>query len=205
MANPIDFYFDFSSPYGYFASAKIDELAAKHGRTVTWRPILLGAVFKITGGQPLPTIPLKGSYAAHDLARSARLFKVPFKLPTKFPIGTHRAGARLLLGGRQGPGAGEETRAGALSRLLRRGPRHLQPGGDRQRRRQARRGQGRADAGAQRSRGQGAAARPRWTPPSSAACSARPTSWSTASRSGARTASTRSKWLADGGVVKHAS
>src|SRR6185436_4467059 len=28
-----------------------------------------------------------GSYSAHDLARSARLFKVPFKLPSKFPIG----------------------------------------------------------------------------------------------------------------------
>ena len=86
MANPIDFYFDFSSPYGYFASTKIDELAVKYGRTVTWRPILLGAVFKITGQQPLPTIPLKGSYAKHDLLRTARLFKVPFKLPSKFPI-----------------------------------------------------------------------------------------------------------------------
>ena len=86
MANPIDFYFDFSSPYGYFASTKIDDLAAKHGRTVTWRPILLGAVFKITGGQPLPTIPLKGSYAAHDLARTARLLGVQFKMPTKFPV-----------------------------------------------------------------------------------------------------------------------
>ena len=86
MANPIDFYFDFSSPYGYFAATKIEALAAKHGRAVTWRPILLGAVFKITGGQPLPTIPLKGSYAAHDLKRSARLFNVPFKLPTKFPV-----------------------------------------------------------------------------------------------------------------------
>jgi len=87
MADPIDFYFDFSSPYGYLASTRIDDLAAKHGRSVAWRPILLGAVFKITGQQPLPTIPLKGSYAAHDLARSARLLKVPFKLPTKFPIG----------------------------------------------------------------------------------------------------------------------
>ena len=87
MADPIDFYFDFSSPYGYLASTRIDDLAARHGRSVTWRPILLGAVFKITGQQPLPTIPLKGSYAAHDLARSARLLKVPFKLPTKFPIG----------------------------------------------------------------------------------------------------------------------
>lgn len=86
MAHPIDFYFDFSSPYGYFAGAKIDALAARHGRSVIWRPILLGAVFKITGQQPLPTIPLKGSYANHDLARSARLFGVAYKLPSKFPI-----------------------------------------------------------------------------------------------------------------------
>ncbi|MGZ5091536.1 MAG: DsbA family protein [Burkholderiales bacterium] len=86
MKNPIDFYFDFSSPYGYFASAKIDDIAARHGRAVTWRPILLGAVFKITGQQPLPTIPLKGNYAKRDLERSARLLGLPFQLPTKFPI-----------------------------------------------------------------------------------------------------------------------
>lgn len=86
MANPVDFYFDFSSPYGYLASTQIDELAAKHGRSVTWRPILLGAIFKITGGQPLPTIPLKGSYSTHDMARTARRLKVPFKLPSKFPV-----------------------------------------------------------------------------------------------------------------------
>jgi 2-hydroxychromene-2-carboxylate isomerase len=99
MAQPIDFYFDFSSPYGYFASTKIEELAAKYARTVTWRPILLGAVFKLTGQQPLPTIPLKGSYAAHDLARSARLFEVPFKLPTKFPVsGTAPSRAFYWLG-----------------------------------------------------------------------------------------------------------
>jgi len=86
MANPIEFYFDFSSPYGYLASTTIDALAARHGRSVTWRPVLLGAMFKVTGGQPLPTIPLKGSYATHDMARTARLLKVPFKLPSKFPI-----------------------------------------------------------------------------------------------------------------------
>ncbi len=86
MANPLDFYFDFSSPYGYFAGSRIDALAAKHGRGVIWRPILLGVVFKITGQQPLPTIPLKGSYAQHDLARSARLFGVPYKMPSKFPV-----------------------------------------------------------------------------------------------------------------------
>jgi len=29
MPNPVEFYFDFSSPYGYIASEKIDALAAK--------------------------------------------------------------------------------------------------------------------------------------------------------------------------------
>ncbi len=42
MADSIDFYFDYSSPYGYFAAMKIDDLAARHGRSVNWKPILLG-------------------------------------------------------------------------------------------------------------------------------------------------------------------
>ena len=88
MSHPVEFYFDFSSPYGYFAAAKIDGLAAKYGRTTIWRPILLGAIFKVTGQQPLTTIPLKGSYALHDLTRSARWFGVPFRMPGKFPIAT---------------------------------------------------------------------------------------------------------------------
>ena len=87
MGNAIDFYFDFSSPYGYFAAAKIDAIAAKYAREVNWRPILLGAVFKMNGQQPLPNIPLKGSYAKHDMLRSARWFELPFRIPAKFPIG----------------------------------------------------------------------------------------------------------------------
>ena len=88
MMTPIDFYFDFSSPYGYFAAAKIDDLALKYHRTVAWHPILLGAVFKINNQQPLPMIPLKGSYAKHDILRCARWFNLPLKIPTKFPMNT---------------------------------------------------------------------------------------------------------------------
>jgi 2-hydroxychromene-2-carboxylate isomerase len=96
MSAPIDFYFDFSSPYGYFASARIDSIAAKHGRAVNWHPILLGAVFKVTGGAPLPSLPLKGDYAKADIPRCARLFGLPFQFPTKFPIAT-QAAARLTV------------------------------------------------------------------------------------------------------------
>jgi 2-hydroxychromene-2-carboxylate isomerase len=88
MPAAIDFYFDYSSPYGYFAAMKIDELAARHGRAVNWKPILLGAVFKLTGGQPLPTLPLKGPYALRDIVRSARFYGVEYQPPSKFPIAT---------------------------------------------------------------------------------------------------------------------
>jgi 2-hydroxychromene-2-carboxylate isomerase len=86
MAEPIDFYFDFSSPYGYLASTEIDALAARHGRSVTWRPFVLGAAFKLTGQRALTEQPLRGDYARRDFARSARLLDVPFKLPEPFPF-----------------------------------------------------------------------------------------------------------------------
>jgi len=86
MATPIDFYFDFSSPYGYFASTKIDALAAKHGREVLWHPFLLGVAMKITGGAPLPSVPMKGDYARRDFARSAKYYGVDYRLPSVFPI-----------------------------------------------------------------------------------------------------------------------
>jgi 2-hydroxychromene-2-carboxylate isomerase len=86
MADPIDFYFDFSSPYGYLASTQINALAARHGRSVAWRPFLLGAAFKVTGQRALIEQPLRGPYALHDFARSARLLGIPFKLPAVFPF-----------------------------------------------------------------------------------------------------------------------
>ncbi len=86
MADPIEFYFDFSSPYGYLAAQKIDDIGAKHGRGVAWKPFLLGAVFKTTRSEPLLGVPMKGDYARIDLPRAARLMGVPFTLPNPFPF-----------------------------------------------------------------------------------------------------------------------
>ncbi|MDX1433194.1 MAG: 2-hydroxychromene-2-carboxylate isomerase [Gammaproteobacteria bacterium] len=88
MAAPIDFYFDFSSPYGYFASCRIEELAARHGREVLWRPYLMGVVMKTTGALPLVDRPLIRDYAAHDIPRTARLYGIPFTMPKPFPVAT---------------------------------------------------------------------------------------------------------------------
>jgi len=86
MARAIDFYFDFSSPYGYLAARRVDEVAGRHGRAVIWRPYMLGAAMKLTGARPLVHIPMVSDYALRDLARSARLHGVPFTVPDPFPI-----------------------------------------------------------------------------------------------------------------------
>lgn len=91
MSAPIDFWFDFSSPYGYLMAERIDALASKHDRSVRWRPFLLGAVFKHTGGQPLPAQPMKGPYSRHDLQRSARFLDLPLQLPESFAVSAHQA------------------------------------------------------------------------------------------------------------------
>ncbi len=87
MSAAIDFYFDYSSPYGYLASTRIEELARKHQRALNWHPILLGAIFKVTHQAPLTTFPLKGEYAVHDFARTAREYGTAFTQPSTFPVG----------------------------------------------------------------------------------------------------------------------
>lgn len=70
---PLQFYFDFISPYGYFASLRVDDLAARHGRSVTWHPMLLGvSVMKVMGLRPLMETPLKAPYVQRDVLRYAR-------------------------------------------------------------------------------------------------------------------------------------
>lgn len=92
----IDFYFDYSSPYGYLAAEQIEAVAARAGAMVTWRPILLGAVFRVTGGQPLTQAPLKGDYSARDFRRSAAFYGVPYRPPSMFPILTVQAARATL-------------------------------------------------------------------------------------------------------------
>jgi 2-hydroxychromene-2-carboxylate isomerase len=79
MQKTVDFYFDFISPYAYIGSTQIDALAARHGRTATWRPVLIGiTVMKVMGLKPLMETPVKSDYLRHDAPRMAKIYGVPF-------------------------------------------------------------------------------------------------------------------------------
>jgi 2-hydroxychromene-2-carboxylate isomerase len=78
--SPIEFYFDFLSPYAYFASTRLEAIATRHDRIAIWRPVLLGVtVMKIMGLKPLMETPLKRDYLLRDGPRMAKLFGVPFR------------------------------------------------------------------------------------------------------------------------------
>ncbi len=94
---PLHFHFDFISPYGYFASLRIEDLAARHGRTVRWHPMLLGvSVMKVMGLKPLLDTPLKGPYTERDVLRYAREHRVPMQRQPADPVMQPLACARAM-------------------------------------------------------------------------------------------------------------
>ena len=95
----VDFWYDFSSPFAYLGSTRIEALASRVGATLRWRPMLLGALFKDIGtpNVPLFTMPAaKRNYLGQDIARWASFWNVPFRFPGKFPQKTVTA-LRLAL------------------------------------------------------------------------------------------------------------
>jgi len=95
MREPIDFYFDFLSSYGYFASLRIEQLAARHGRAVRWHSMLLGvSVMKTMGLKPLLETPLKRDYVLRDTARYMRRHQLELRRKLTDPFMDPRAAAR---------------------------------------------------------------------------------------------------------------
>lgn len=92
-----DFFFDFTSPYSYLAAERIDELAARHGFAANWKPILLGAIFKQTGGIPLTSLhPWKARYSVMDFGRSAQFLGLTYRHPSRFPQATQNAARAMI-------------------------------------------------------------------------------------------------------------
>jgi len=94
MTASIEMWFDFASPYAFVALDAAEQVAARYGRTVRWRPILLWAALKAHGVPPPMDPPARRAYFLVDMARSAAYFGRTYRAPRHFPISTHRA-ARL--------------------------------------------------------------------------------------------------------------
>lgn len=82
-----DFWFEFGSTYSYPAAMRIDSLAASCDVAVTWRPFLLGPIFRQHGlvDSPFNLNPVKGRYMWRDLERICAAHELRFRRPTVFP------------------------------------------------------------------------------------------------------------------------
>lgn len=88
MSKQVEFFFDFGSPTSYLAWTQLAKIAANTGAQISWRPMLLGGVFKATGNSSPVMVPAKGRYMMHDLNRFAQRYEVPMAFNPHFPINT---------------------------------------------------------------------------------------------------------------------
>ena len=83
----IAIWFDFASNYSYLSAMRIEQLARERGVGVSWRPFLLGPVFKSLGmdNSPFVTQERKGAYVWTDMERQCRKYQLGWTKPGTFP------------------------------------------------------------------------------------------------------------------------
>jgi len=83
----IEFWFEFASTYSYPAAMRIEELARARGVALTWRPFMLGPIFREQGwaDSPFNIYPVKGRYMWRDLERVCSGLGIGFRRPSVFP------------------------------------------------------------------------------------------------------------------------
>lgn len=85
MARTIDLYFDYTCPFAYLASTQV----RARSLAVTWKPILLGGVFKAQGtAQNLSETlgPAKAAHNGKDMQRWAKKYGVELRMPAGHPL-----------------------------------------------------------------------------------------------------------------------
>jgi len=110
----LEFFFDYSSPFGYLASTQVERVAREHGAELRWKPFLLGALFREIGTPlvPIAEVPeVKRQYIRVDMQRWADHWGVPLEWPSAFPLRTVKP-LRMTLA------ASDEDRPALVHRLM---------------------------------------------------------------------------------------
>jgi 2-hydroxychromene-2-carboxylate isomerase len=82
----VDFYFDFISPYAYFAWLQIRDICRKNDATLSVHPILFAAVLEHHGQLGPAEIPSKRNATFKDIARFAAQRRIPLEGPKTHPF-----------------------------------------------------------------------------------------------------------------------
>jgi 2-hydroxychromene-2-carboxylate isomerase len=89
----IEFNFDISCPFAYIASTHISSLSTRTNVPITYRPVLLGAIYRATsapqgaaGSASDVFNPTKRAVGQASMARTLKRYKVPYNPPAAHPM-----------------------------------------------------------------------------------------------------------------------
>ena len=88
MSKPIDFYFDFVSPYTFISFQRIKLLKFKQDFKFKLNPILLGGLHNLHKITAPAYIPAKAKFMIRDCKMVCEKYKISFKFNSYFPIKT---------------------------------------------------------------------------------------------------------------------
>ena len=86
MIKPLEFYFDFISPYSFLAHKQIRKIENKEGMKVIYKPVLLGGLHNLHGIKAPAFIPAKAKHMVRDCKLIAEKNNIRFKFNAYFPI-----------------------------------------------------------------------------------------------------------------------
>lgn len=96
----LEFHYDVVCPYAYLASTAVEDLAARAGATLVWKPVLLGGILRAVGAPDVPALTWAANrvrMGALDLYRQAELRGVPFDVNPAHPARSVEAMRLVLL------------------------------------------------------------------------------------------------------------
>lgn len=108
----IDYYFSTLSPWAYLSGQRAEEIAARHGVEIVYKPVDLMAVFARTGGvAPAERHPARMDYRAQELRRQSKKTGMPFNpKPAHWPTNPAPSSYAII--------AAQEAGGGDLGKLV---------------------------------------------------------------------------------------
>ena len=91
----IEFFYDYSSPWTYFAATRIEDFCAENKAELVWKPFLVGGVFNKVNPSVYQRrenpIPPKDAYYRKDMEDWARYLGLTIVRPSVFPVNSVKA------------------------------------------------------------------------------------------------------------------
>lgn len=102
----VDYFFATISPFTYIAGNRLEGIAARHGATITYKPVDIGGLFARTGGVAVPDRhPSRQEMRLQEIRRQAKKHGMPINLrPAYFPANGAPAAYAIIAAQKAGGG-----------------------------------------------------------------------------------------------------